>query len=158
MTAVCSAVQKPGPNALQNEAFGNSPGGKALSPVPAQRCMKWTFDNVFLFGFHGTVLVVRGLKGCLPWEAAEASPCLTDPILASSRMDPLLAKAKPFSDCGSSWPQPPFPVLHHWEEEGRKIRSEVKPRKKGGMGSRRCPGSNGNKFNSFPQVKFCPWW
>lgn len=55
-----------GPMVLQHEVFGDSPSGKVPSRVPAQKCMKRTFDTEFVFCFCGTVLVVRRLKACLP--------------------------------------------------------------------------------------------
>lgn len=126
------------PMVLQNEVFGDSLVAKPWAQFQRQVYEMNLWHNVhtlFLWHSFGS----EGAKGVSSMRSCQKfPPCLIDQRPGSSRMGPLLSKAKPFSNCGISWPQPPFPVLlHHWGEEGRKIRSEVKPRKKGWMG-RRC--------------------
>ena len=55
------------------------------------------------FGLHGKVLVVGEAAGVASVRRdQELPPCRTEPVLAGSKMDPLLAKAEPISDGGST--------------------------------------------------------
>jgi len=57
---------------------------------------------VVVLGLHGKVLVAQGYRGGFCEKMPEASPVSIEPMPASSRMDPPLAKAKPTSDSGSA--------------------------------------------------------
>jgi len=48
-------------------------------------------------GLHGKVLIVGSYRGGF---CEKLPPCLIKPVPASSKMDPLLAKAKPISNGG----------------------------------------------------------
>jgi len=59
--------------------------------------------NQHLYWGCGKVLVAGGLQGVASVRSCQKLPlCPTDPVPASSKMDPLLAKAEPISYCGGT--------------------------------------------------------
>jgi len=65
--------------------------------VPLKNC------ETNIWGLHGEVLVVGGATGVTSVRSYwKLLPCLIEPVPAGSRMDPLLAKAEPISNSGST--------------------------------------------------------
>ena len=62
------------------------------------------WKELYIFGLCGKVFFSEGdyYRGGFCEKCQKLPPCQTEPIPAGSKTDPLLAKAEPFSDSGSS--------------------------------------------------------
>jgi len=61
------------------------------------------YAKFYVKGLRGKVLVAQGaIQVASGRSCKKLPPCLIKPVLAGSKMDPLLAKAKPTSDGGSA--------------------------------------------------------
>jgi len=73
------------------------------APTHSRKAPEVQLVVIVVIGLHGKVLVVGGALGVASLRSCEKlPPYLIEPMPASSKTDPSLAKAKPISNSGSA--------------------------------------------------------